>query len=221
MTNWSNDDIAKALHGLASGDHAEPQEGPGQSAHGVPVAPTPAPAPKPLLPPAAAGPVDTLNPGRVARPSTPESGTARPAGPPAVRATAIPVRAPGSPPPAAPPLQPASAPFVVGDGGEADADDAVLMPAPSVEYLAHHPHAPTQPRGLQAGSLSRSVRFRRTLIPILLTTGLLMVLTAVLKYSVNPDAPLAAMPVWMAILLAVSGVALVVVAGLNVVQLGR
>jgi hypothetical protein len=104
--------------------------------------------------------------------------------------------------------------------GEAE-DDSVIMPAPPVEYLAHHPHAVAPPRPGQVGGISRSARFRQTLVPVLLTSGLLMLVTTLLKYTVNPDAPLAAMPAWMAVLLAVSGVALLVVAALNVVQLGR
>jgi hypothetical protein len=96
----------------------------------------------------------------------------------------------------------------------ADADDdAVIMPAPSVEYLAHLPHPAAKPAGPPA---SRGVRYRRTMIPVLLTLGVLLLVAAVLKFVVHADAPLAMMPGWTAGLLAVCGVALLVVAGLNV-----
>ena len=109
---------------------------------------------------------------------------------------------------------------MVGDAssGAGIDDDSVIMPAPSVEYLAHHPHAPTPPGRSASAAAARSARFRQTLVPVLLTTGLLLLVTTALKYTVNPDAPLAAMPTWTAILLAVAGLALLVVAGLNIVQ---
>jgi len=59
------------------------------------------------------------------------------------------------------------------------------------------------------------------MIPVLLTLGGLLLVAAVLKYVVNPDAPLAMMPGWTAAMLAIAGVALFVVAGLNMVMLRR
>ena len=110
---------------------------------------------------------------------------------------------------------------MVGDAvsGEAEENDSVIMPAQSVDYLAHHPHAPAQPNRSAAAGLTRSVRFRQTIIPVLLTTGVLLLMTTVLKYTVNPDAPLAAMPGWTATLLAAAGAALLAVAALNIVQM--
>jgi hypothetical protein len=97
---------------------------------------------------------------------------------------------------------------------DADEDDAAMMPAPSMDYLAQRPHHPAPP----VRSPQRAVLFRRTVIPILLTSGVLMLVAAGLKYVVDPDAPLAVMPLWMSVVLALAGVALLVVAGLNVVQ---
>src|SRR3712207_7467967 len=54
-----------------------------------------------------------------------------------------------------------------------------------------------------------STNFRRALIPVLLVTGLLFLAATVLKLTVHPDAPLAAMPPWLAIVLAAAGLALV------------
>ena len=58
MTNRDNDDIANSLHGLARGDHVEPElpegSGTGQAHHLDAVAPSPAPpAPAPAPPPPA------------------------------------------------------------------------------------------------------------------------------------------------------------------------
>jgi hypothetical protein len=93
------------------------------------------------------------------------------------------------------------------------------MPAPSMDYLAHHPH---QAAAAPARSTAaKGARHRMTLIPVLLTTGLLLLLAVGLKFVVNPEAPLALMPGWMAALLAVGGAALLAVAGLNMAQVRR
>ena len=124
--------------------------------------------------------------------------------------------------PAAPPLTPANAPaapaeFVQTEVEVAAHDDAVAMPAPSADYLAHRPHVPAHTRRHSAGSTG----VRATLIPVLLTIGVLLLATAVLKYLVHPDAPLAAVPTWLAVVLAVGGVALAGVAVLNGIQVRR
>ena len=89
------------------------------------------------------------------------------------------------------------------------------MPAPSVEYLAHVAHPAPRP---PSRSVERALRLRLTLIPVLLTTGVLMLVAAVLKFVVNSDAPLATMPTWMSVVLGVAGAALLGVAGLNILQ---
>lgn len=194
MTNRSNDDIANALRGLASGEHSDADR------QVQDVGPQPLPGPRPP-----AAPVNSPRPPPTPRPGAP----ARPAAPvnPGVKI----------PPPAGitAALPPTTA--FVSDVPPAgvDDDDAVIMPAPSVEYLAHQPHHAPVPTRSPA---ERTVRFRATVIPIMLTGGLLMVAAAVLKYTVAPDAPLAAMPTWSAFLLLLTGAALLVVAGLNVAQ---
>ena len=95
-----------------------------------------------------------------------------------------------------------------------DDDDAVSMPAPSSEYLAHTPHHSARTKGPAA---TRS-GLRPTLIPVLFTTALLLLTTAVLKFVVHPDAPLAAMPTWLAVVLVAAALALAGVAVLHVLQ---
>ena len=259
MTNRSNDDIANALKGLASGEHVEPEGAGDDVAHpsshvphpappaAAPANPAPQPRPAPAVPlrptpqplPASPGrpgrpsqPGGAAAPQRAATPTAPGTAGARAASPvvggvtpgagrsaspgpvPAARVvqnTAV-ARPPAAATPAAPDFAVADAPAPESEGE----DDAASMPAPGVEYLAarHHHPAPTAPRP----ALAKSLAFRRTVIPVLLTTGVLMLVTAVMKYVVHPDAPLAALPTWLVVVLAVASVALVMVAVLNMVQ---
>jgi hypothetical protein len=215
MTNRSKHDIANALKGLASGEHPEaehhPEEGHGHTAPGAPVPP---PVPPPVPAPVAPGSVQRAA-GRPSRPVQP-GGVA----PQRAAAPGAPGAPSGSLGSAAAP-SPAPAEFVDREPAPSqvvDDDDAMLMPAPSIDYLAHHPHQPAHPK---RASVSKSPAFRQTVIPVLLTTGALMLVAVVLKWVVHPDAPLAAMPTWMVVLLVVSGIAILAVAGLNVIQVQR
>src|SRR5687767_12698094 len=83
MTNRSNDDIANALRGLASGDHVELEAGAEDAAHPsahVPHGAPPVPAPGnpasvsravPAVPPRPTAQPLPASPGRAARPSQP------------------------------------------------------------------------------------------------------------------------------------------------------
>lgn len=162
----------------------------------------------------------------LAGPASPTPAADRPASPGAAAAgvqsrggSAIENRAGRNSPHAAPHAAPVD--FVQSETPAAPAfgegDDAMMMPAPSSDYLAHraHPPAPpTRPPGARAG-------FRNTLIPVLLTTAVLMLVTALMKFVVHPDAPLAAMPTWLAVVLAGAAVAFVGIAALNVLQVRR
>ena len=115
--------------------------------------------------------------------------------------------------PATPPAE--AAEFVHAEpaaAAPADDDDVVMMPAPSTQYLAHAPQTPARAGRPAAGA---SVGVRKTLVPVLFTGGILLLVAAVMKYLVHPDAPLAAVPTWLAVVLAVGGAALVGVAVLN------
>ena len=258
MTNRSNDDIARALQGLSSGEHSEPQPGPGDTGQPVPEAaqplspPPPRQQPAPPVPPVRPSPSTPVPAGRLASQPKPAA-PARPARPVEPGATPPPRRAaaPGLPipprpvaPAVAPPVppvvarafqpqssSPAPAPyapaaqpvdFVQGDGAHEAAaaadDDVMMMPAPSSDYLAHVSHAPAYPRRSPA---ARSAGWRLTMVPVLVTCAALMLAAVVLKFVVNPDAPLALMPLWLVGILAAAAVVFVAVAVLNVLQARR
>jgi hypothetical protein len=116
----------------------------------------------------------------------------------------------------------ASGPFVTDppdvettDVQPVDEDDRVIVPAAPLSSLGprtrHGPAGPHVP-------LFKTLNFRRTAIPVLLTTGLLLLFVAALKFLVNGDAVLATMPMGMCLGLAGAGILLLCVAALNVTQ---
>jgi len=266
MTNRSNDDIANALRGLSSGDHAEPDpaapSGDVPAAAPSPAAPSSVPTPTPA-PPAAAqfrtGPAPVLPkrptpqpqprstgatgpggaapppsgarasvPGSVSRaprpshPAAPQSPTPRPASPgprqPAPGSMNL-----GAPPaPVAPPAaQPADG-FVTGDETTnvqpLDDDDVVIVPAAPLSSLGYRP--PARP-ARAAVPMFKTLAFRRTAIPILLTAAAVLLGTAVLKFVVHPDSVLALMPQWVPIALGAVALVFLLVALLNMVQVRK
>jgi len=66
-------------------------------------------------------------------------------------------------------------------------DDTLNMPAPSPDVLAHRPALPRPKREL----LSRTVGFKQTLIPILLTMGVLMIGIAAWSFALGEESPVA------------------------------
>lgn len=97
-----------------------------------------------------------------------------------------------------------------------DEDDATLVPAASEEYLAR-PAA----RPVARAPVDRSFERRRTLIPILLTLGVLLPLIAAQRWLADAASPLAAMPGWLVGLLIAAGVLLLALAGLNMTLVRR
>ena len=94
-------------------------------------------------------------------------------------------------------------------GGESEAvvddDDAVIVPAPPMEYLAHTHHpAPAPFAGPRIPRYQR-LEQRRTIIPILLTSGLGFLVLGLAKWVCDPDAPLARQPMWVTALAARRG----------------
>ena len=63
--------------------------------------------------------------------------------------------------------------------------------------------------------ISHKLGFRRTAIPVLLTTGVMMLLMGVARWFVDEEAALARMPVWVVGLLIVAGVAFLLLGVLN------
>jgi hypothetical protein len=157
------------------------------------------------------------------RPAAPGAGASAPVTPappptasPAALRTSAPPAVPISVPVSAGAFPPAQTGFVQDDqANRYDEDDAMNMPAPSAEYLAHVTHPVVHPKRAPIG---RSAGYRNTLIPVLLTTAVLMLTAAVMKFVVHPDAPLAAMPAWVGVVLAAGGLAFAAVAVLYVIQ---
>jgi hypothetical protein len=101
---------------------------------------------------------------------------------------------------------------VVDDGAaSASSDDILAAPAPDASVFA--PRRPT--RDLVA---DRQIHHRRTLIPILLTCGVLMPAVGALKWLRGPESPFAAWPVWAPIALAACGVVMLLLAVVNMMQ---
>jgi len=93
----------------------------------------------------------------------------------------------------------------------ASSDDIVAAPAPDASVFA--PRRPT--RDLVA---DRQIHNRRTLIPILLTCGVLMPAVGALKWVRGPESPFSAWPVWAPIALGACGVVLLLLAVANMMQ---
>ena len=73
-----------------------------------------------------------------------------------------------------------------------DEDDETSMPAPDADVFAPRHHA------ARRAAVYQTLEFRRTLIPILLTCGALLIAFASARHLVGPDSPLADLPPWMA-----------------------
>jgi hypothetical protein len=93
----------------------------------------------------------------------------------------------------------------------ASSDDILAAPAPDASVFA--PRRPT--RDLRA---ERQIHKRRTLIPILLTCGVLMPAVGALKWVRGPESPFAAWPLWAPIALIACGVVLLLLASGNMIQ---
>lgn len=216
MPNPNNDDVAKALEQLAAGKSEEPHAPSDNVSHaaspppkpgtpsadtrslnparppGGPAAPKPRPVPGRPAPSAASG-VRPLQPPGSAAPPTPRppgaSATVPPlagarAGSPARPLSAGPIR------PAAPvlPSQPAGDPR----SQPIDDDDRVIVPAPSADVFLHHATSPSARR-----TPARSLSLRRTLIPVLLTAGLILFVLVLLRFLWQDNNPLAGLQPWL------------------------
>jgi hypothetical protein len=110
------------------------------------------------------------------------------------------------------PGQPASSGFdqeVFDDG-----DVTVLegLPATPLDYRGPRPAPAARPRKTP---VFKTLGFRRTVIPVLLTTGFMMLAMFVARWVVDDEAPLALLPSWTGILLLLTGLVLVALAAAN------
>jgi hypothetical protein len=123
------------------------------------------------------------------------------------------IAAPVPPPPMPEPLQiatPADAMHeIVID------DDEISMPAPDADVFAPRHQA------AHRAALYQTVEFRRTIIPVALTCGMLMIVFASARHLVGPDSPLADLPPWWAPVLLLTGTLLLVLAALNMLSVKR
>ena len=64
----------------------------------------------------------------------------------------------------------------------------------------------------------KSLEYRRTIIPVLLTSGTLMLVFGILKFFAGPDSMLQSVPTWIPIALLLAGALLLALAGVNMVS---
>jgi uncharacterized membrane protein (DUF485 family) len=92
-------------------------------------------------------------------------------------------------------------------------DDTLNMPAPSAESLAHRPPRPRAQKEL----MSRTAGFKQTLIPILLTMGVLLPAIAGYSMFLGEESPMAT-ATWIPMLLMGMGVVMLVFAVVTMLQ---
>jgi hypothetical protein len=102
------------------------------------------------------------------------------------------------------------------DAAEQRAGDDDMMSAPAPDASVFAPRRST--RDLVA---ERRIHNRRTLIPILLTCGVLMPIVGALKWLRGPESPFSAWPVWAPFLLVACGLVLLLLAFANMMQVRR
>ena len=200
------DKAADALTALAAGQHhEEPPQGSGVEAHAhVDLGQAGKPKSGPLPPP-----------------QSQAAGNVRPAAPPQPRA------APRVPP--APPVRPISP---TGDdpaalahaqevAREAEAvahivedDDTLNMPAPTPDMIAYRRPAPPPRKRVH---LSRTLGFKQTIIPVLLTMGVLLPAIAGWNFALGEESPIADAP-WIPLTLLGIGLIMLVLGVITMFQ---
>jgi hypothetical protein len=137
--------------------------------------------------------------------------------PPPAPATAppgAPLRRPPAPTaePVAPPQDiPQSSAF---DMAPPDDDDAVIVPPPDRAAFIHAKKPAAKPK-LAA---YQTLHFRQTIIPIMLTTGVMAIVLACIRLAISDDSIFSKIPGSVAAILAVIGLVLLAVAVMNMMQ---
>lgn len=251
MADKDKNDLADALARLAAGEHVEEPHDPDASHHGHDsIEPPPKIPPKPAQPqfrqtpgsparPAGANPPPpaqkpatapanrTVAPGQM--PARPAAPAARPAAPiasastepaaPVAKRPATPTARPATPaapnltpPEDLPPVDPTP------DTQDAVDDDAMLAPAPDASVFAPKPRpAPRKARP----PIFKTLEFRQTVIPIMLTTGSIMIIFSILPVVMGPDSAFADLYIWLQIAMALFGLMLLGLAALNMMQVKK
>ena len=235
MPNPSNDDVAKALEQLAAAQAGESRAPSDDVSRAAPAPASPPAASgatsRPLSParPAGAGatPKPKPVPGRPAtaaasvnRPLQPPGSAAPPAPrPPGAAADNTPATAsrsgaasrPASPGPARP-----AAPVIASQSASEpqaqviDDDDRVIVPAPTADVFLHHGTGASARR-----PPARRLSLRRTLIPILLTAGLILFALGLLRFLWTENNPLAGLQPWLVAIMFVFALVLWGLAAVN------
>ncbi len=195
--------------------------------------PAPVSAAAPVPPPRAArpqAPTAPVTPPVAIPPSTPEPPPAPQA--PVPQAPAPRAR-PAAPRPAAPSspnlTPPAPPPSPAGDDARpnenlpddemeiVDDGDAVIVPAPPPSVFAAKPK-PATPHAHRAAVL-HTLGFKRTMVPILLTGGVLLPLFGALKFLRGDNSPFSGLPTWVMVLLLIAGAILLAFGVMNMLQI--
>ena len=120
--------------------------------------------------------------------------------------------------PAAPSIRPATVPVEPGQGEVAgdqstalsgdviDDDDSVIVPAPDPSVFEYRTKTAAQAR--EKVARAKNMQFFRTLIPILLTCGVLLLVFASLKFTSGADSMLSDLPIWIPAVLVVMAIVL-------------
>jgi hypothetical protein len=94
--------------------------------------------------------------------------------------------------------------------------DEILMSPPSDDQTTQTPAGQFIPPIRQnRPPLYQTMKFRQTIIPVLLTCSLLTLLASSLKFAAGPDSIFSDLPLWLPITLAVAGAVLLMLAVLN------
>jgi hypothetical protein len=96
-----------------------------------------------------------------------------------------------------------------------DDDDVVIVPAAPLSSLGHRPHHRPAPRRVP---MFKTLQFRRTAIPILLTSGAVLIAVVGLKFVVHRDSVLATLPMGTCVAMVAMGLMLLLVAAVNMAQ---
>jgi hypothetical protein len=99
-----------------------------------------------------------------------------------------------------------------------DDDDSVIVPAPDTSVFTPRPKIRSSAETRARAAARRSLEFRRTLIPILLTCAVVMLGFASLKFIVGPDSTLTLTPTWAPVLLAAAAGILLALAVVNMIS---
>jgi len=101
------------------------------------------------------------------------------------------------------------------DQGIVDDDDTVSVPAPDATVFAPRPVA------IHRAAVYQTLEFRRTLIPVLLTCGVVLIAFASARHLLGQDSPLNDLPPWLAPVLFLTGTVLLALAVLNMLSVKR